>query len=115
MAMPSGDSPTTAENYYLYLQGHHQTDGRVVTWDVDWFSIAWMWGWLVVMIVVLVWWILQYRRTLQRGGLYPVDRWGPYVTEVARPASRFFVVFAGFLTAFAIMIILGHLIWGQKF
>ena len=115
MAMPSGDSPSTAETYYQYLQAHHETDSRVVTWDVDWFSLAWLWGFLIVMILVLLWWIWQYRRTLSQGGLYPVDRWGTYVTEEARPASRFFILLTGFLTAFAIAIIAGHLIWGQKF
>ena len=28
MAMPSGDSPQTAQQYYDYLLAHHQTDGR---------------------------------------------------------------------------------------
>ena len=50
-----------------------------------------------------------------RGGLYPVDRWGEYVTEQARPASPFFLVLTLGLTLFAAVIIVGHLIWGQIF
>jgi hypothetical protein len=36
MAIPSGDSPDEVRDIYLYLQGHHATDGRVATWHVDW-------------------------------------------------------------------------------
>ena len=67
------------------------------------------------MSVALILWLLQYRTTRQRPGIYPVDRFGGYTTELAGPATRFFVVLATFLAAFAVAIIVGHLIWGQKF
>jgi len=115
VSMPRGDSPSTAEKYYLYLQGHHESDGRVATWHVDWLSLAWFWGFMIAMSVALILWLLQYRTTRQRPGIYPVDRFGGYTTELAGPATRFFVVLATFLAAFAVAIIVGHLIWGQKF
>ena len=89
MAMPSGSSPEDAEQYYQYLLAHHQNDGRSATWTVDWVSLAWMWGFVVALSVTLIWWIWQYRTTMRRVGLYPVDTLGQhYVTELARPALR---------------------------
>jgi hypothetical protein len=114
MAMPKGSSPETAEKYYLYLQGHQETTGRVQTWHVDWMSLAWLWGFAIAMTVVLLLWIWQYRSTRQRS-VYPVDKFGGYTTELAGPASRFFVLLSVLLTAFAAALIIGHLIWGQKF
>jgi hypothetical protein len=116
MGMPSGDSREKVNEYYLYLQGHHQTDGRVATWHVDWLSLAWLWGFLAVMAVALFLWVSQYRTTRHRAaGIYPVDRWGGYTSELARPATRFFLLLTAMLTAFALTILVGHLIWGQKF
>ena len=40
MSMPSGDSPQKAQQFYDYLLAHHQTEHRVKTWTVDWFSLA---------------------------------------------------------------------------
>lgn len=114
MAMPSGSSPDNAERFYQYLLAHHQRDGRTATWSVDWISLAWMWGFVVAISLTLIWWIWQYREN-RRASLYPVDRWGNYVTELARPASLFFVALSLGLTAFAAVLIAGHLIWGQIF
>ena len=113
-AMPTGDSPSTAQDYYLYLQGHHETDGRVETWHVDWMSLSWLWGFVIVMAVATLLWIWQYRTTRQRG-VYPVDRFGGYTTELAGPATLFYLLLTAFLTLFAAAIIVGHLVWGQKF
>ena len=115
MEMPSGNSPSTAREYYQYLQGHQQTTGRVETWHVDWLSLAWLWGFVAALTIVTLLWIWQYRSTRQRGGVYPVDHFGGYTTELAGPATRFFVVLTVILTAFAAALITGHLIWGQKF
>ncbi len=115
MSMPSGDSPQEVKNYYLYLQGHHETDGRVATWHVDWFSLAWLWGFVIVLVLALLWWIWQYRTTKHGTGMYPVDRWGGYTSELAGPATRFFLLITAVLTAFAVAIIVGHIVWGQKF
>jgi hypothetical protein len=114
-AMPTGDSPSTVQDYYLYLQGHHETDGRVATWHVDWFSLAWLWGFVITLTVVTLLWIWQYRTTRHAQGVYPVDSFGGYTTELAGPTSRFFLVLATILTVFAAALIAGHLIWGQKF
>jgi len=113
-AMPTGDSPSTAQDYYVYLQGHHETDGRVETWHFDWMSLSWLWGFVIVMAVATLLWIWQYRTTRQRG-VYPVDRFGGYTTELAGPATLFYLLLTAFLTLFAAAIIVGHLVWGQKF
>ena len=115
MAMPTGDSPQKAEDYYLYLQGHHESEHTVQTWHVDWMSLAWMWGFVIVLALVLIWWIWQYRTTRQRTGVYPVDSFGGFTTELAGPATFFFLVFSAILTAFAVVLIVGHIVWGQKF
>jgi len=113
--MPTGDSPQKVRDYYLYLQGHHQSDGRIATWHVDWFSLAWLWGFVAVLALVLIWWIWQYRTTRQRTGIYPVDSFGGFTSELAGPATRFFVLLTVILTGFAVAIIVGHIVWGQKF
>jgi hypothetical protein len=115
MSIPTGKSPDTAERYYQYLQGHQETTGRVETWHVDWMSLAWLWGFMIALTVVTLLWIWQYRTTRQRAGVYPVDKFGGFTTELAGPASRFFLVLSALLTAFATALIVGHLVWGQKF
>ena len=115
MAMPTGDSPQKVEDYYLYLQGHHESDHPVATWHVDWMSLAWMWGFVVVLTVAILFWIWQYRSTRQRTGIYPIDSFGGYTTELAGPATLFFVLLTVVLTGFAVALIVGHLVWGQKF
>jgi hypothetical protein len=115
MGMPTGDTPQKAQDYYLYLQGHHETDHPVATWHVDWMSLAWMWGFVVVLSVAIIWWIWQYRSTRQRTGIYPIDSFGGYTTELAGPATLFFVLLTVVLTGFAVALIVGHLVWGQKF
>lgn len=115
MAMPTGDTPEKVEEYYRYLQGHHETDHTVATWHVDWMSLAWMWGFVVVLSLGIIWWIWQYRTTRQRTGIYPVDSFGGYTTELAGPATLFFLLITLVLTGFAVALIVGHLVWGQKF
>jgi fatty acid desaturase len=113
--MPTGDSPQKVRDYYLYLQGHHQSDGQIATWHVDWLSLAWLWGFVIVLALVLIWWIWQYRTTRQRIGIYPVDSFGGFTSELAGPATRFFVLLVVILTGFAVALIVGHIVWGQKF
>ena len=113
--MPSGDSPQEVKEFYTYLQGHHETDNRVATWSVDWVSLAWLWGFVIVLVLALIFWVWQYRTTRQRTGIYPVDSFGGYTSELAGPATLFFVLLTIVLTAFAVALIVGHLVWGQKF
>jgi hypothetical protein len=115
MAMPSGDSPQKAEEFYHYLLAHHQTEHPVKTWYVNWYSLAWLWGFLAAIAVILLWWVWQYRTTRERAGIYSVDDWSGYATEVARPATRFFVLFVAIVTGFAVAIFVGHLVDGQIF
>ncbi len=113
MGMPSGDSPQTAEQFYQYLQAHQLTMQRTATWHVRWIDLAWLWGFVIVLSVVLLLWVWQYRTTRQ-GGIYPVDEFGE-TTELAGPATFFFLFLTVIITAFAAVLIIGHLIWGQKF
>jgi len=113
MGMPSGDSPQKAQQIVHYLQGHDQTYYRAATWQVRWLDLAWLWGFLAALLVVLVFWILQYRSTRQR--IYSVDTFGGVTTEMARPATLFFILLAVGLAAFAVVLIVGHIVWGQKF
>jgi hypothetical protein len=105
--------PEQPDAYYRYLEAHHQADHPVTTWHVDWTSIAWLWGFVLVLIVVIIIWTRQYRTTRQRP--YPADSWGGYASELAGPATFFFLLFSAIVTAFAVALVVGHLIWGQKF
>jgi len=115
MSMPTGDTPEKAQQFYLYLNGHQETTSPVQTWHVDWFSLAWLWGFALAIIVVLVLWVRQYRTTRERTGIYEVDSFGGWTTEAARPATGFFLLCTAIVVAWAVALIVGHLVWGQKF
>jgi hypothetical protein len=115
MAMPTGDSPQKAQDYYLYLQAHHESDHVVQTWHVDWGSLAWMWGFVIVLSLLLIWWIWQYRSTRTRTGIYPIDSFGGYTTELAGPATLFFMLLTVIIVAGAVVLIVGHIVNGQTF
>jgi hypothetical protein len=115
MGMPSGDSPTKAQRYYHYLQGHQETMQRAATWHVRWLDLAWLWGFVIVLSLVMLLWVWQYRTTRQKTGIYPVDSFGGYTTELAGPSSLFFLLLTAIVAAFAVVLIVGHLVWGQKF
>ena len=115
MSMPSGDSPQKAREFYQYLLAHHETERRVNTWHVDWLSLAWMWGFVAALSVILIWWVWQYRTTRQEAGIYSVDDWSGFTRELARPATRFFVLFTAIVTGFAVAVIVGHIVNGQMF
>jgi hypothetical protein len=114
-SMPSGESPQHARSYYEYLQGHQETLHVPKTWTVDWLSLAWLWGFVIVMSLAIIWWIWQNRSTRQRTGIYPIDSFGGYTTELAGPATLFFLLLVAVIAAFAVALIVGHLVWGQKF
>jgi hypothetical protein len=44
-----------------------------------------------------------------------VDSFGGWTTEAARPATGFFLLFIFLVVGFAVALIVGHLVWGQKF
>jgi hypothetical protein len=115
MAMPSGDTPQKAQDYYNYLLAHHETEHRVNTWTVDWMSLAWVWGFVVALALILFWWVRQYRTTRQKTGIYAVDTWSGFTSELAGPATRFFVLLTAILVGFAVALIVGHLVNGQTF
>jgi hypothetical protein len=115
MGMPSGDSPEKAEKFYLYLQGHQETMQRAATWHVRWLDLAWLWGFLIALALAILLWVWQFRSTRQKKALYPVDSFGGYTTELAGPATFFFIALTIGLTGWAVVLIVGHLVWGQKF
>jgi len=113
--MPSGDSPQHARAYYHYLQAHQQALHVPATWQVDYLALAWLWGFAIALGLVILLWLWQFRTTRQRTGIYPIDSFGGYTSELAGPATFFFLALTVLLTAFAVAIIVGHLVWGQKF
>ena len=116
MSMPSGESPQHALQYYHYQQAHQLVPhGRDATWHVDGTALAWMWGFIVVLVVILLAWVAQYRSTRQRRGIFPIDTWGGYTTEQAGPATRFFFLVTFILVVFGGVMVVTHLINGQKF
>jgi hypothetical protein len=116
MSMPSGESPQTARDYYHYLQSHEIVPhGRDVTWHVDWTSLAWLWGFTIVLVVILLAWVRQYRSTRQVPGISPLDSWAGHTTEAAGPATTLFFLFTGVIVVFGAVMVVGHLISGQKF
>jgi hypothetical protein len=115
MPMPSGNSPHQVDRYYNYLQGHQQTMQSSATWHVRWVDLAWLWGFAVVLALILIWWVWQYRTTRQKTGIYPVDSFGGYATELAGPSSLFFLLLTAIVTGFAVVLIVGHIVWGQLF
>jgi hypothetical protein len=115
MSFPKGDTPEKVREFYLYLNGHQETTHPVQTWHVDWASLAWLWGFAIVLILVLLLWVKQYRTTRQRTGIYPVDTFGGWTTEAARPVTGFFLLVTGVVVVFAIVLIVGHIVYGQKF
>jgi hypothetical protein len=115
MGMPSGDSPQKAQQYFHYLQGHDQTFYRAATWHVRWLDLAWLWGFMIALTLATLLWVWQYRSTRQKRALYPVDSFGGYTTELAGPATFFFLALTVVLVGWAVALIFGHLFWGQLF
>jgi hypothetical protein len=114
--MPTGDTPDVVDRYITFLQSHHQTNGQLVTWHINGDSLGWVFGILAMIVLGLILWVWQYRTTRRRSFLYPVDTWGGYTTESARPASTPFFLYALLLTiGMDIALIVGHLIWGQTY
>jgi hypothetical protein len=115
MAMPSGSSPEKAEKFYHYLQAHQLTMQKADTWHVRWMDLAWLWGFMIVLSLAILFWVWQYRSTRQKTGIYPVDSFGGYTTEMAGPATLFFILLTVVLVGFAVVLTVGHIVWGQKF
>jgi hypothetical protein len=114
MSMPSGESPQHAQQYYHYLQAHQLVPhGRDATWHVDWTSLGWMWGFVAVLVVVILLWVRQYRST--RHPIFPLDSWGGWTTEAAGPATTYFLAFTLIVVVFGGVMVIGHLVNGQLF
>jgi hypothetical protein len=116
MAMPKGDSPRVAHDYYEYLQSRQLAPhGRTETWHVDWTSLTWLWGFVLVLCVFIALWIRDYRSTHPQTGISPLDRWSGYATEAGASVPVFFWVVTLVVVAFGAEFVIGHLISGQMF
>jgi len=116
MSMPSGESPQHAQQYYHYLQSHQLAPhGRVATWHVDWTSLGWLWGFVVVLVLLIGVWVRQYRSTRHPPGIFPLDSWAGYTTEAAGPATIAFYFLTTIVVAFGAVLVIGHLVNGQFF
>ncbi len=116
MAMPRGDSVQKVNDYYQYLQGRQlNPHGPTQTWHVDWASLRWFWGFVIVLALILAAWVRDYRSTHPPTGIAPLDRFGGYTTEAAGRVPFFFWVFTIVLVAFGAEFVIGHLISGQVF
>jgi hypothetical protein len=113
--MPSGDSPAKAHQFYEYLLSHHETERPVEAWYVNWYALAWVWGFVAALSVILIWWVRQYRTTRQKPRIYSVDDWSGFTSELAGPSTLFFLLLTVILTGFAVALIVGHIVNGQIF
>ena len=114
--MPRGDSPQKAQAYYHYLQSHQLVPhGRDATWHIDWTSLLWDWGFVIVLTLIILLWVWQYRSTRSSTGISPIDSWAGYATEQAGRVPFFFYVITAILLVFGAEFVIGHLISGQKF
>jgi hypothetical protein len=114
--MPKGDSLQKVHDYYVYLQAHQLAPhGRTETWHVDWTSLRWLWGFVIVLCVIFVAWIRDYRSTHPQTGISPLDRWSGYTTEAAGRVPFFFWLVTLVVVAFGAEFVIGHLINGQVF
>jgi hypothetical protein len=115
MAMPRGDSVQTVQEYYHYLQARQLSPhGRTETWHVDWVSLGWLWGFVIVLSLILLVWVRGYRSS-RPPGISPLDRWGGYATEAAGQVRWVFWTFTIAVGAFGAEFVIGHLISGQLF
>jgi hypothetical protein len=115
MSIPSGDTPQKVQEIYLYLQGHQVPKEPASSWHIDWTSLAWMWGFVAALVALLLLWIKQYRTTRQKTGISPLDSWAGQTTEAAGPATLFFLFLTIGIVAFVAVIVIGHLVAGQKY
>jgi hypothetical protein len=69
----------------------------------------------VVLVLLIIIWVRQYRSTRQAGGLFPLDTWGGHTTEAAGPATIAFFFITLVVLAFGAEFVIGHLINGQLF
>jgi hypothetical protein len=115
MRMPSGDTPAKAQAYYHYLNAHQLTMQRPATWEVRWLDLAWLWGFAIALVVVILLWVWQYRSTRQKANIYPVGQLRRLHDGARRPGHGVLPVLTVVLTAFAVVLIVGHIVWGQKF
>ena len=82
---------------------------------VDGNALAWMWGFVIVLVVLIWAWVRQYRSTRQITGIFPLDTWGGYTTEAAGPATMFFFLITAIIVVFGGVMVVGHLVSGQEF
>ena len=116
MAMPRGDSVQDVHDYYQYLQARQLSPhGRTETWHIDWVALRWLWGFVIVLVLILLVWVRDYRSSWVKSGISPLDRFGGYATEAAQRVPLSFWVFTLLVAGFGGEFVIGHLISGQLF
>jgi hypothetical protein len=116
MAMPRGDSVQKVQDYYHYLQARQLSPhGRTETWHIDWVALRWLWGFVIVLAIILLWWIRDYRSSWVKTGISQLDRFGGYTTEAAGRVPLSFWIFTILVAGFGAEFVIGHLTSGQLF
>ena len=72
-------------------------------------------AWAILLVLITVLWIRDYRSTHPQTGISPLDRWGGYTTEAAGRVPVFFWIVTVVIVAFGAEFVIGHLISGQRF
>src|SRR5438045_944877 len=73
---------------------------RTARWQVGWASVAWVGGFGIALVLVILVWVRQYRSTRHPPGIFPVDTWAGYTAEVAGPATIAFFILTLIVVAF---------------
>jgi hypothetical protein len=95
---------------------HDQPESKQSNWIMaDWMLETFFLFAGVALFAFLLAWVRQYRSTRQIPGISPLDSWAGYTTEAAGPATTLFFLFTGVIFVFGAVMVVGHLISGQKF
>ena len=113
-SMPSGESPQHAA-FYDYLQAHQQTMYKPDTWHVAGSTLRGCGASSIVLCAVLIWWVWQYRSTRQAGRHLRGGHVGRIHDGAGAGRRRFFFLLTVVVVGWAVALIVGHLVWGQKF
>ena len=86
MSLPKGDSPEDVRSSSTTIcTAINRPTHAVATWHVDWLSLAWLWGFVIVLASCCSSGSGSTARLASATGIYPVDSFGGYTTEQRRP------------------------------
>ena len=78
-------------------------------------ALLWLWGFVVVVALILFVWIREYRSHHPVEPISPLDTWGGYTTEGAGHVPWSFWLILSIVVVFGAEFIIGHLVSGQLF